>query len=239
MIKPDVNSPQKSCVCADIERELGSWRLWRALQLSRLAAQASAGHEPSEEDLEKEWSAFCQTHGVNPATNQPVPKIFAGCKPDELKSVVARDARISRWKKTTFGPHAKERFASRKPALDRVVYSLIRVPDGGVARELWFRLEENEATFADLAARYTSGHEVHTSGILGPVRFEVMHPALAAHLRSGKEGQPLKPVLIGDTFVIARVEKFLPVQYDAYMEARMIEELCSLWLNSKLDESHA
>lgn len=207
--------------------------------MSRLAAEASKGHELAAEDLEKEWSVFCQTHGVNPATNQPLPKIFSGCQPDQLKSVVARDARIARWKRTAFGPHAREHFRKRQPDLDRVVYSLIRVRDAGLARELWFRISEKESTFAELAPRYSDGHEIYTAGLVGPSAFGSMHPALGAHLRGGKEGKLLKPLGIGGVFVIARVEKFLPAQLDDAMTASMIEELASLWLAERLDESAA
>jgi parvulin-like peptidyl-prolyl isomerase len=217
--------------------ELGSWKLWRQLQMMRAAAEASASCQLGDEEIEAEWSVFCRSHQVEPATGKPVPTAFSGCKPGELKQALVRDLRIARWKKDTFGPHAKSHFATRKAALDRVVYSLIRVSDAGLARELWFRLRENEATFAELAARYTSGHEVHTSGVLGPAAFGSMHPALAAHLRTGEEGKLLKPVAIGETAVVARVEKFLPAHYDEAMEARMTEELCSLWLNKNIDES--
>lgn len=219
--------------------ELGSWQLWHRLCQLRLAEEASASLEISPAEINEAWSEFCRRQDIDPAKGLPVPRVFFPCGPDELRSAVARDLRISRWQKATFGPHAKEHFERRKPTLDRVVYSLIRVKDGGLARELWFRLKENEATFADLALRYTSGHELHTLGIVGPSAFGSMHPALAAHLRAGEEGKLLKPALIGNNFVVARVEKFLPAQYDEKMEGRMIEELCSQWLNAKLDESRA
>jgi hypothetical protein len=64
-----------------------------------------------------------------------------------------------------------------------------------------------------------------------------MHPALAAHLRSAEEGKLLKPLSLGDIFVVTRVEKFLPAQFDETMQARMIEELASQWLDAKLNES--
>ena len=217
--------------------ELGSWKLWRQLCRLRLAAKASAGCGLPDEELDKEWSAFCRRNGVDPSALRAVPPEFSGCEPGALKEVFARDLRISRWKKNTFGPHAKEHFESRKSALDRVVYSLLRVRDAGLARELWFRIAEGEATFAELAPRYSDGHEVHTRGIVGPSPFGAMHPALAAQLRSSEEGKLLKPIGLGDIFIVARVEKFLPAQFDEAMQARMIEELASQWLDANLDES--
>jgi len=219
--------------------ELASWGLWRQLQMMRLAAASSASVDLAEDEIKKEWEDFCRRHGVDPTACSPVPPAFSGCQPAALKNAVERDLRIARWKKTTFGPHAREHFEVRKHALDRVVYSLLRVRDAGLARELWFRLSEGEADFSDLAPRYSGGHEEHTAGIVGPSAFSAMHPSLAAHLRAGEEGKLLKPLGIGDIFVVARVEKFLPAQFDDAMEARMVEELASQWLKARLDESAA
>lgn len=217
--------------------ELGSWRLWRHLCLLHTAADASADLEIPPEEVESAWEDFCRKHGVDPKSGTPVPKEFSGCDPGALKDAVQREARVARWKKAHFGAHAKEHFERRKPELDRVVYSLLRVGDAGLARELWFRLAENEATFAELAPRYTAGHEVHTNGLVGPSAFGSMHPALAAHLRAGEEGKLLKPLRIADSCIVVRVEKFLPAQFDDEMQARMIEELAAHWLNTRLDEA--
>lgn len=219
--------------------ELGSWRLWRHLRRLRLAAHAGSSVVLSQEECDKAWQDFCRRSGLDPADKKKVPRDFAPCTHEELREVIVRDLRISRWKEEVFGPHAKELFDKRKPDLDQVVYSLLRVRDLGLARELWFRLKENEATFAELAARYTEGHELHTSGIVGPSAFGKMHPALASLLRAGEEGKLLQPASVGDIFVVARVEKFLPVEFDAAMKARMVEELSLQWLESKLDEDGA
>ena len=98
-----------------------------------------------------------------------------------LKSVVEREVRIGKWKKALFEPDAAEHFERRKPALDRVVYSLLRVKDAGLARELWFRIKEGEATFAELAPMYASGNEVYTAGIVGPVGVSYTHLTLTTN----------------------------------------------------------
>lgn len=226
-----------SSATAPTAAELGSWRLWRQLRRLRLATESSLGIAVTADEAEKAWQEFCRQHRVDPAVGTPVPRDFAPCTPEEMRAAVTRDLRIARWKQGTFGPHAREHFDRRKPALDRVVYSMIRVRDLGVARELWFRLKENEATFAELAPRYTEGHELHTSGLLGPTAFGAMHPALASHLRAAEEGKLLKPVQVAEWFLVARVEKFLPVEFDSQMQTAMVEELAQQWLDAALDES--
>ena len=232
MSRPDFLSAEPQAA------ELGSWRLWRQLLRLRVAEQAAASMDIPDEEIDRAWVNFCRVNSMDAGSGTPVPRDFQPCSPDGLRAAVHRDLRIARWKKDTFAPHAREHFDTRKPSLDKVVYNLIRVRDLGVARELWFRLKENEATFAELAPQYTQGHELHTSGILGPKALGAMHPALAAHLRSSEEGKLLRPLQVGDWFLVARVEKFLPAIYDDRMESAMIEELAQQWLDARIDEQH-
>lgn len=213
--------------------DLGSRRLWRPLLASRLLDEASAGFSPQPDELETAWHAFCKRYRVNPDEPQVVPPEFAGCPPSNLKSVIERDVRIAAWKKALFGPGAEEHFEKRKPSLDRVVYSLLRVKDAGLARELWFRIKENESTFADLAPDYASGNEVYTAGIVGPVAFGAMHPALADTLRAAREKELLKPFAVAEWFLVARVDHQLPVEFDEGMKTQMIEELVGIWLEER------
>lgn len=222
---PDFSETQKA--------ELGARRLWAAFERARLLEEVSDGYEPEASELEAAWQSFCKNQQLDPAAPASVPAEFSGCSPIQLKSVVERELRIAKWKKAVFEIEAEEHFARRKPALDRVVYSLLRVKQAGLARELWFRIKQGEATFAELAPDYASGNEVYTAGIVGPVAYGAMHPALAGVLQSAAVGELLKPLSIADWFLVARVEHQLPVEYNQSMKNQMIEELAAQWLNER------
>ena len=68
-----------------------------------------------------------------------------------------------------FAPKAEARFLERKNELDQVVYSLLRLENSFLARELYLQIESGESNFADLAKRYAEGPERNTNGIVGPV----------------------------------------------------------------------
>lgn len=212
--------------------ELGRHRLWKPLLKARLLEESSAGFLVEEEELNEAWQRFCKGQGFDPA-NPSVPSDFTGCSLGDLREIVARDLRIAKWKAARFEAHARERFDQRKPALDRVVYRLLRVKEAGLARELWFRLREGEATFAELAPEYASGSEVHTEAIVGPSPFGAMHPGLAQTLRAAREKELMKPFAVAEWFLIARVEKFLPAEFDDAAKNLMIEELTQLWLEER------
>lgn len=216
--------------------ELGRYRLGWLLRRARLLDEVSRSEMPSPEETEEAWGAFCKRNQIDPQHPEPVPREYVGCPVDELRAAVKRDLRIQKWKETTFGFQAEERFDLRKPALDRVVYSLLRVQEAGLARELWFRLREREATFAELAPRYASGNEVYTGGIVGPVAFGAMHPGLANVLRVAPGGEVLKPFAVAEWHLVARVEHHLPAVFDAATRTQMIDELLQIWLEEK--ETH-
>jgi parvulin-like peptidyl-prolyl isomerase len=213
--------------------ELGQYRLWKGVLRARLLDEASASFQPDPDELEQAWHGFCKNHQVEPGSSTPVPHDFVGCPPDKLKASVERDLRIGKWKKALFEPEAKAHFHIRQPALDRVVYSLLRVKDAGLARELWFRLKEGEATFAELAPKYASGNEIYTGGIVGPVAYGSMYPALAEILRTAHPGKLLKPLAVAEWYLVARVEHQLPAEFDDATKAQMIEELTQMWIEER------
>lgn len=213
--------------------ELASRRLWIQLLRSRLLEEASAGFEAEADEVANAWLSFCKRHRLDPENPSSVPPEFIGCPPSALRAVVEREVRIAKWKKAVFESEAEAHFDRRKPALDRVVYSLLRVKEAGFARELWFRIKEGEASFADLAPKYASGNEVYTAGIVGPVAFGAMHPALAAVLKPARAGELLKPFAVAEWFLVARVDHHLPVEFDEGMKQQMIEELAAQWLDER------
>lgn len=145
-----------------------------------------------------------------------------------------RDAKISQFKQQQWSNAVGDYFLKRKHSLDRVVYSLLRHQNSELTWELYFRIQEGEATFAELAAEYSQGQEQRTGGIIGPVDRGVAHPALAAVLAELKPGQLSPPRKIGEWFIILRLEQVMPAALDEETKTRLIEECFENWLAEKL-----
>jgi len=206
-------------------KELAGYRLLHLLLKARFF-----DHESRSVVLENEedvWNAFCEKHRMDPVTASPIPAEYEGCDGACIREAAGREARIAKWKESTFGPQVGEYFQERKGMLERVVYSLLRVREAGVARELWFRLREGEATFAELAPAHGGGSEKLTGGIIGPVALGAMHPALADRLRGAREGELLEPFAVARWHLLARLEKRIPAVLDANLHARILDELAA------------
>lgn len=153
---------------------------------------------------------------------------------EDLAWQLSLPSRIERYARQQFGAKAESRFLQRKTQLDQVVYSLLRVKDGGLARELFLRIQSGEATFADLAARYAEGPEQSTHGIVGPVPLTQAHPVLAEKLRTNAVGTLLQPFAIEQWWLVVRPERLQSACFDEAMALQMSKELFDQWVGEEV-----
>jgi parvulin-like peptidyl-prolyl isomerase len=207
--------------CADLAR-LGLLEPYlRAALLSERATEVELTPEQEREARE----AFCRQHQLS---NAEALEAFARAHlltPEALEAQIRQPLQLQLLCQREFGPKAEARFLQRKGQLDQVVYSLLRLSDAGLARELYLRIEEGEANFADLAADYAEGPEKATRGIVGPVPLTQAHPALVDRLRTATVGVALEPFQIEAWWLVVRLESLTPASFDAANAARMAQEL--------------
>ena len=142
--------------------------------------------------------------------------------------------RISRHCEEHFVHRAEQRFLARKNQLDQVIYSLLRVEDASLARELYLRIAEGEADFSELAATYARGPEKTTRGIVGPVPLLQAHPTLAERLRTSRPGDLQPPLQIEQWWLVLRLESLHPASFDEEMRRRMAHELFEEWVEEEV-----
>lgn len=157
--------------------------------------------------------------------------------PEQLDALAVRGLKLETFKQATWGNKLESYFLTRKSQLDRVIYSLLRTQDAATAQELYFRIEEGEQTFAELAQEYSNGSESNTGGLIGPVELSVPHPILAKILTMSQPGQLWPPTRIENWFVIVRLEQFLPAQLDERMQQRLLNELFANWLQEQIQQN--
>lgn len=158
---------------------------------------------------------FCQTHLLSAAA---------------LNHQAELPLRVQLHCQRHYSAKAEARFLERKQQLDQVVYSLLRLKDPGLARELYFQLAEGDADFADLAALHAEGPERTTRGIVGPVPLTQAHPQLVERLRTARVGELQEPFQIEQWWLLFRLESLSPATFDEPMAVQMSQELFEAWL---------
>lgn len=155
---------------------------------------------------------------------------------EQLNALATRGLRIEKFKRATWGNQLESYFLRRKRELDKVIYSMIRTTDPGIARELYFRIQEGEQSFAELARDYSQGPEAKTAGLVGPVELGKTPLPLADRLYASQSGRLLPLMSLGKWVVIVRLEQLIPAVLDQAMRQQLLNELFERWVQEQLIE---
>lgn len=190
----------------------------------------------TDDERREALQGWCQRQGVSSQAALDQAKQRLGLGQEDLLWQAELPIRISRHCQRAFEQRAEQRFLERKADLDQVIYSLLRVQDSSLARELYLRIAEGEADFAELAARHALGPEQNTRGVIGPVALRQAHPALANLLRASSPGELHPPLQVADWWLVVRLEQLQPASFDAPTQQRMARELFEAWVEREVQE---
>lgn len=142
---------------------------------------------------------------------------------------------LRRFSNQRFAPGLEDTFLGSRGGRDQVIYSLLRVRDAGLARELWIRLEEGETTFAEASHQHGVGEEALRKGVIGPMQIGSLMPeVLQEILRSLRPGELSAPRQIGEWHVLMRLEHLKPARFDEAMREHMQQEELHAFLEERV-----
>ena len=189
-----------------------------------------------EEIKEQKVKTFLQRTGLDDESKRDQFLKANNISLKDIENNALKPLRLKLFCKNNFSNKIESRFLKRKSELDIVVYSLIRVDDVNVAKELYLRICAKEAEFGELAAMYSWGPERKTRGIVGPITIGKGHPQLIKVLENSKIGEISRPILINDSYLIVRLECLEPAELDDFMREKMSEELFNNWIEEQVND---
>lgn len=202
----------------------------RALTADPVLASVSL----TEEERLQAFQTFCNEQRLRSPEEVEAYRQQQLLQPGDFQFVIERPLRLSRVCEQQYLPKSEARFLERKTSLDQIVYSLLRVSDGGLARELYLRIADQETDFASAASEYSLGPESKNQGLVGPVPLLQAHPNLAQRLRTNPPGQLIEPFQIEQWWVVARIESYTPAVLDDTTRMAMAQELFEEWLEGEV-----
>ena len=218
---------------AAVLQELRRHNLLQSLVQRRVVADAVANEPVAPEHSSRARAEYLRQQGLEEPEALEAFLISNGLSEADLSWQIELPLRIQAHCQEHYRHKAEAHFLARKNQLDRVVYSLLRVQDGFLARELYLRLAAGEADFAQLAAEFSEGPEKQTRGIVGPVPLTQAHPALAERLRISAAGELMQPFQIAEWWLVARLESYTPASFDELTAERMAHELFDQWVREE------
>jgi len=160
-----------------------------------------------------------------------------GLNQQNWTELVSRPWRWQQWCHGHFKDQLSTYYLKRKPLLDRVSYSLLRVKDKALATELYLRIKEGEATFEQVASEYSAGPERNSGGQLGPVAMQQPHPVLARLLQVSSPGQLWPPKQLENWWIVVRLNQLHTTELDANTAQQLALELGEQHLEQILELS--
>lgn len=166
---------------------------------------------------------YCSKHGLSNEQERQQWCLKHGMSQADLLSEAIHD-----WRRTELREQSSSNIESLylryKDNLDRVLYSLIRVDDAGLCRELFYAIEAGEISFGEAARLHSRGPEAKTQGIVGPVDLTTPHPEIAGRLRTAQAGQLIGPFEAAEWHTLLRLEYRFDSVYDAHTQ-NFLEEM--------------
>ena len=163
-----------------------------------------------------------------------------GWSKSDLLIAASRDLALKKFACQQFSPGLEESFLATRGGRDEIVYSLLRVRNLGLARELYLRIAEGELVFSDAAREFGEGPEARHRGLIGPIRISQLHPQpLVDALRGLQAGELAKPLSLGEWHLILRLEHFTPARLDDDMRSVLLDEQLEAFLDERVKRLQA
>ena len=220
----------KRLISSDGRALLQTYNLLRPLLEQMVMTAAIADIDVSDGEIDDARLALLQKRGFKTLEQWPQLLESLDQKEQHVISQLRRVVQRQSFMRERFGPKAEARFLERKNELDEVVYSLLRLKNSFLARELYLQIDSRESNFADLAKRYAEGPERNTNGIIGPVSLTQAHPVLVEKLRVAQPGVLLEPFKISNWWLVVRLERYSPATFTDEVADQMCREMLNAWI---------
>lgn len=218
--------------------QLARWGLFHQVRREACIDQLiSEVEQPDSNQLKILQEQWLQAHEI---TNRQALQNWLqneGLTQETWTELISRPWRWQQWCQRHFKDQLTTYYLKRKPLLDRVSYSLLRVKDKALATELYLRIKEREATFEQVASEYSAGPERNSGGQLGPVPMQQPHPVLARLLQVSSPGQLWSPQQLENWWIVVRLIQLHTTELDSNTAQQLALELGEQHLEQILELS--
>jgi hypothetical protein len=147
-----------------------------------------------------------------------------------IEQAIAPLGPLEHLRRSWFAAAATSLFLQRRPGLDHVLISGLRLSDAELAQELYFSLLAAEVDFPQLA-HLSQGPERLQGGRIGPIPLGQLQPLVAEQLRRATPLELLPPLeLDNGQLLILRLEQIDRAVLTPTLQRELEQELFEQWL---------
>ncbi len=231
-----IQSQNETITAWDIIPRLARYQMLPQLIKESIIDEAIASIECTPEETTTAIQAFSQQNKLVTEAQRQEWENFQGMEQGDLAEIATRRLKIEKFKEQRWGDALKSYYLQRKAQLDKISFSIIRVSDKDLAQELYFRIQDKEQSFAELAKQYSQGTEANMGGVVVPLELGTLPGAFAQLLQNRQPGDLLPPFPMADSIVIIQINQVLPSTLDFITSKRLLNELFQTWLQKQIKE---
>ena len=124
-----------------------------------------------------------------------------------------------------YSENINKSFYNLKENIDSVTYSLIRVKEYGLCKELYFRIKDDKDDFNLIAKNYSIGIEKQTSGKIGPLSLNKVHSKVKDKLKKCYLKLLHKPFKVNSEWILIKLEEYFESKLDQNFIIKLKSEL--------------
>ena len=152
----------------------------------------------------------------------------------QLYKIADRDLRLKKLKYVRWHSRVYSYYLKHKSRFDRVEFSLMGVTDLGLAEELFFRVQQGEQSFAELAFKYSKAESARDGGKISSNDLGQTHPRIFPHLASLRPGEMSTIFTLDNLYVFIRLEGCISAELNDDLDQILIDELFEAWIQQQI-----
>ncbi|NJL52981.1 MAG: peptidylprolyl isomerase [Hydrococcus sp. SU_1_0] len=219
-----IQSKAETITTWDIIPRLARYQMLPQLIKESIIDEAIESIECTPEEITKACQIFEQQNRIQTASQRQAWASSHGITQADIKEIATRKLKIEKLKIERWENAVECYFLKRKAQLDKVSFSIIRLADQDLAQEIFFRIQNQEQSFAELAKQYSESAEAHLGGMVAPIELGMLSPAIAKLLQNCQPGELLHPIPINGAIAIIQINTVIPATLDPLTRQRLLNE---------------
>lgn len=135
------------------------------------------------------------------------------------------------WARAQWGHRLQSLFLQHKNNLDQASYRFIRVPQQGLALEIYHRLLAKEESFEELSIKFGTGSERFHGGLVTLQPLGKLPSSFAKFIRKLKPGNISKPLALGQEFAVVQLQELIPAVQGEIVDQQLLSQELQQWVD--------